>query len=574
MYLRTTTRSNADGTKVRYFQLAVNEWDPGKKRSGATIVYNFGRADGQTEETLRRLADSILRTVGDPQQLAEDDGIDLLDARPIGAVWTLQALWDELTIGETLRGLLGERGCDLPYERALFLLVAHRAIAPSSKLDAWQRWKNDGVWLPSTDDVRLQHVYRAMDFFQEHKERIEKAVYFKMADLLQADVDLIFYDTTSLHFEVDEEDETTQKRVGLARKEIKYPPLRKRGHSKNGREDAPQIVVGMAVTRDGLPVRSWVFPGNTTDVTTVEKVKSDLKGWKLGRCVFVGDAGMNSEDNRRKLSLGGGKYILASRMRVDGEVSGDVLSRPGRYHEVADNLRVKEVIVGDGARQQRYVVCHNPKEEHRVRSRRARHIEHLRAELAALAKRGPSAWRSARAKDLERSEVGRQYLRRLADGRLKVSLRAVKDASRYDGKWVVTTNDDTLSAEDLALGYKQLMRVEEAWRSLKSGLGLRPVYHWRPWRIEAHVGLCVLALLLERVVEMRTGDTWRNARAALERVKVVTYERRGAEIRQTTEPDSDARRIWKAVGVALPPRYHAIIPKHPPADTGEPAPGT
>jgi hypothetical protein len=130
----------------------------------------------------------------------------------------------------------------------------------------------------------------------------------------------------------------------------------------------------MAVTRDGLPVRSWVFTGNTNDVTTVEKVKADLKGWKLGRCVFVGDAGMNSESNRRTLSLGGGKYILASRMRADGEVSDEVLTRAGRYHLVKDNLRVKEVYVGDGERRQRYVVCHNPSEEHRQRMRRAKHL--------------------------------------------------------------------------------------------------------------------------------------------------------------------------------------------------------
>ena len=112
-----------------------------------------------------------------------------------------------------------------------------------------------------------------MDFFIEHKEQIERAVYFKVADLLNVDVDLIFYDTTSLHFEIDEEDEVTQRRTRRDGTEATYEPLRKRGHSKNGRTDAPQIVIGMAVTRDGLPVRSWVFTGNTNDVTTVEKVK-------------------------------------------------------------------------------------------------------------------------------------------------------------------------------------------------------------------------------------------------------------------------------------------------------------
>ena len=135
---------------------------------------------------------------------------------------------------------------------------------------------------------------------------------------------------------MDEEDEVELKRKGST-----YEPLRKRGHSKNGRGDAPQIVIGLAVTRDGLPVRSWVFSGETGDVTTVERVKEDLRGWRLGRCVFVGDAGMNSEENRRKLSLGNGKYILASRLRAGDEVTKVVLARAGRYHLVAGNLRVQ-----------------------------------------------------------------------------------------------------------------------------------------------------------------------------------------------------------------------------------------
>ena len=139
-----------------------------------------------------------------------------------------------------------------------------------------------------------------------------------------ADVDVIFYDTTSLHFEVDEEDE-----LALPHHGSEYEPLRKRGHSKNGRGDAPQIVVGLAVTRDGLPVRSWVFSGETADVTTVANVKEDLRGWRLGRCVFVGDAGMNSENNRQKLALGNGKYILAARMRAGDEVTTEVPAPSG-----------------------------------------------------------------------------------------------------------------------------------------------------------------------------------------------------------------------------------------------------
>ena len=162
--------------------------------------------------------------------------------------------------------------------------------------------------------------------------------------------------------------------------------------------------------------------------------------------------------------------------------------------------------------------------------------------------------------------------RRLSDGRLKIHLGAVREAARYDGKWVVTTNDDTLSAEDLALGYKQLLRVEEAWRSLKSGLGLRPVFHWRPWRIEAHVGLCVLALLLERVAEQRTGKTWRQLRSQLEKTKVIEYERDGVLVQQTTVGHEDLDKILALLKVAVPPRFHTISAANkPPAKAGSPS---
>jgi transposase len=201
-------------------------------------------------------------------------------------------------------------------------------------------------------------------------------------------VDLIFYDTTSLHFEIDEEDrgegEQDEVRGSESAGGKTYRAPRKRGHSKNGRSDAPQIVVGLAVTREGLPVRHWIFPGNTVDVTTVEQVKADLRGWKLSRCVFVGDAGMVSTENLRTLSLGGGKYIMCMPLHQGGEVAEQVMTRPGRYHEVADNLRVKEVMVGDGERRRRYVVCHNPQEEQRQGQHRQEVLAELEAELAAL----------------------------------------------------------------------------------------------------------------------------------------------------------------------------------------------
>jgi transposase len=554
MYLRETKRRNADGSVVRYFQLAENTWDAARGCAIAKVIYSFGRADQLDRETLRRLAASILRVCDDSAVGKLADDVTVRDAWPYGGVYVLEQLWRELGIDKVLARCAKKTGTTQPFERALFAMVANRAIEPYSKLYCWEQWLRDEVFLPSAHEIELQHLYRAMDFLEENKVEVERSVYFAMADLMNADVDLIFYDTTSLHFEVDEEDEDSED-------DAAPPALRKRGYSKNGRGDAPQIVIGLAVTRDGLPVRSWVFPGNQSDVATVERVKSDLRGWRLGRCVFVGDSGMNSEQNRRTLSLGGGKYILAARMRAGDEVTHEVLTRPGRYHVVADNLRVKEVIVGDGEARRRYVVCHNPLEEKRQREHRARLLRELKAELTSLSTKTDQAT-TQRGRALLTSQRFGKYLRH-ANGRLYIDRAAVKQAGRYDGKWVVTSNDDTLHPDDLALGYKQLLRVEMCWRTLKSGLHMRPVFHRLAVRIQAHVSISVLALLLERIIEIRAGDTWRNVVAKLSTIKVVEYERAGARIRQTTALRPETATLLHALGVQPPPLLHAVTSTTP-----------
>lgn len=551
MYLRITKRRNTDGSEVSYYQLAENVWNAERGQAVAKIIYNFGRADEIDPDDLRRLASSILRVVGDGSVAGE--GVTIRDAWPYGAVWVVEQIWKQLGVEKILSQHAGKHkpATVTQFARAIFAMVANRTHAPLSKLHCWEQWMRDDVFLPDAADLELHHLYLGMDFLEEHKAEVEKAVYFKMADLMNADVDLLFYDTTSLHFEIDEEDEATQIKGDRS-----YPPQRKRGYSKNGRDDAAQIVIGLAVTRDGLPVRSWVFPGNTADVATVEKVKEDLRGWRLGRCVFVGDAGMTSEENRRKLSLGGGKYILGAKMRAGDEVTKEVLARQGRYHQVRDNLRVKEVFVGDGERRRRYVVCHNPDEATRQQEHRRKLVAQLEAEIATM-KVGSGKHSKRICTLLTSSRYGR-YLRETSGGKLRIDRAAVAEAARYDGKWVITSNDDTLTVEDLALGYKQLLRVEACWRQLKSGLRMRPVFHYRPWRIQAHVTIAVLTLLVERIAEIRTGDTWRNIADQLDRIKVVEYEHNGVRIRQTSEIDRELTALLAKLGVPVPPKLHTV----------------
>ena len=557
MYLRESRQKRTDGSVLTHLQLAENVWDSKKQRAQVKILYNCGRADdAASTERLRRLARSILRRCAPEEIVAQDPSWQVMNAWPYGDLYVLEQLWRRLGIGEVIHEVCGARKFDFDVERALFAMVANRACAPSSKLYCYEQWLQEEVHLEGAARLELQHLYRAMDFLEAHKDAIEKAIYFRMADLLNLDVEIVFYDTTSLHFEVDEEDrgqgDRDEVHGSLAAGRKTYRALRKRGHSKNGRFDAPQIVVGLAVTRDGFPVRHWIFPGNTVDVTTVERVKKDLQGWQLSRCVFVGDAGMVSQANLETLARGGGKYILCMPIHRGGEVAQEVISRPGRYQKVAGNLEVKEVIVGDGERRRRYVVCYNPEEAARQQQHREQVLKELEAEIDGLrTPRGAS--HSKRVCDLRASGRYGRYLRLTRGDVPRVNQAAVAEASRLDGKFIVHSNDDSLSAADLALGYKQLQRVEIAWRSLKSGLKLRPVFHWAPHRIHAHVALTVLALLLERVAEQACGDTWRNIKDDLRRIKLAQLLSPNGTIWQVTEPAADALKRLKSLQIPKPP---------------------
>jgi len=553
MYLRESKQRRADGSVVTYLQLAENVWNADKGRSQARIVYNCGRADDPDAiERLRRLARSILRRCSPDEIVAAGGDWHLICAWPYGDVYALEAVWKRLGIGAIVQQQAAGRRFGFNLERALFALVANRACAAASKLYCHEQWLKEDVRIAGTEGLELHQLYRAMDFLEANKETIEQAIFYRVADLLSLDVEVIFYDTTSLHFEIDEEDEGDkdgQVRGSAPAGKKAYPAPRKRGHSKNGRGDAPQIVVGLAVTRDGFPVRHWVFPGNTVDVTTVAKVKEDLKGWQLTRCLFVGDAGMVSQANFQALAKGGGKYLMAMPMRRGDEVTESVLTRPGRYRKVAENLEVKEVIVGEGERRRRYAVCFNPLEARRQKAHREVLIRELEAELASLSDQ--SEGYSKRACALRTSARYGRLLKETPKG-LSIDRRAIAELERFDGKFVVHSNDDSLTAEDMALGYKQQQRVEEAWRTMKGGLRMRPVFHWAPHRIHAHIAITVLSLLLERAIEHACQDTWRNIRDDLKQIQLAQLSSPNGTVWQVTEPGREADNRLKALKIKPP----------------------
>jgi len=229
---------------------------------------------------------------------------------------------------------------------------------------------------------------------------------------------------------------------------------------------------------------------------------------------------------------------------------------------VAGNLRVKEVTVapgghGDGeqgARAQRFVVCHNPEQAERDTAVRARLVAYLTDLID-----GSDAWTTRRRDELVgslKTKPGlRRYLRRTSTGLLRVDAAAVKAEAHLDGKWLLRTSDLTLTPDDLAAAYKQLLAVERGWRDMKGALGLRPVFHYREDRIRAHVQLCWLALLLIRVMENTTGDTWRNIRHELDRMHLVTLATPDGKVAQRSTLTAGQKTILDGLDLPEPPRF-------------------
>jgi hypothetical protein len=315
----------------------------------------------------------------------------------------------------------------------------------------------------------------------------------------------------------------------------------------------------MAVTRDGIPVRVWCWPGNTSDSPLIRQVRDELRDWTLGRVIWVADRGFTSAANRRHLSAGGDGYILGEKLRGGSPEAAAALARPGRYQDVTDNLRVKEVKVSE---HERFLVCHNPEAADRDAAVRANLVAKLEAMIAGTDRLSPDKRAELRGVISTRPGLAR-FLRTTPTGLLRLDAAKVTADAKLDGKYLLRTSDPRLSAEDIALGYKQLLEVERGWRDMKQVLDLRPVFHRLEDRIRAHVLLCWLALLLARIIETRAGTTWPRARDELQRLHVGTFTGPAGVFRQTSQPRDETRRLHTALDIALPPRILDLNPEQP-----------
>jgi transposase len=535
--------------KNEYLQLVENR-RVGKKIT-QRVVATIGRMDwlregGNIETIIRslsRFSEKALLVLS-----ARGNADVRAAAKKIGPAVIFERLWQELGVDKIIRRLLKGRKFEFDVERAIFLTVLHRLFISGSdrSCDKWRRdHRIDGI-----ESLCLHHLYRGMTFLGEEtvdqkdrtpfaprciKDVIEEELFRHNSDLFTG-VDLFFFDTTSIYFEGEGGQTLGQK-----------------GHSKDHRPDLNQMVVGTLINDHGRPVCCEIWPGNTADVKTLLPVADRLKKrFAVDLFCLVADRGMISDETVKALDKKDIPYILGSRMRKTKEIRDEVLSRPGQYQEVhrkgvkeSSSLKVKEVWVDD----RRYIVCLNEKQARKDEQDRALIIESLKSQL----KKGPKA--------LVGNRGYRRYLKLVSDD-IAIDEAKIEEEAHYDGKWVLRTNTD-LPADMVALKYKELWQVEQAFRDMKSVLETRPVFHQTDETIRGHVFCSFLALVLRKELDSRLEKAghsfeWTDIKQDLEALQEITIAEQNETLAVRTECVGTCGKIFQAVGVAIPPAIREL----------------
>ncbi|MGA9235507.1 MAG: IS1634 family transposase [Desulfobacterales bacterium] len=529
----------------QYLQIVENHKEKGKVKQ--QVIATIGRMDQLHEKhrvetlirSLSRFSEQALLILSGKSEVSAD-------ARKIGPPLIFERLWQQTGIKAALHSLLTQRKFEFDIERAVFITVLHRLMVSGSDRSC-SRWQRDYI-LEGAQELSLHHLYRAMSFLGEelenqkgatpfsprcNKDLIEEHIFRHRRDLFTS-LDLVFFDTTSIYFEGGGD------------------TIGQRGFSKDHRPDLKQMVVGAVIDDKGQPICCEMWPGNTTDVKTLLPIVEKMQQrFKIDRVCIVADRGMISAETIRQLENPENKipYILGTRMRKVKEIRDVVLSHPGRYKEVRpesvdgkdpEPLKIKQVEHNG----HRYIVCCNPRQARKE----ARDREVILAALKEQIKKG--------AKSLVGNKGYRKYLK-LAKDSVSIDEEKVRYESRFDGKWVLSTNTN-MSAEKVALSYKELWQVEKVFRDVKSLLNTRPIFHQRDRTIRGHVFCSFLALVLRKELERQLNLAghvleWADIKQDLKALQQVTIEENGRKMAIRSKCEGVCGKVFQAVGVAMPP---------------------
>ncbi|HTP06602.1 MAG TPA: IS1634 family transposase [Anaerolineae bacterium] len=536
----------------RYLQIVENERDGSKTRQ--SVLATLGRIDeleasGKLDALLRsgtRFCETAVLISG-----LRDGTLETSATKRIGAVLVFERLWEQTGCRQVIANLLGQRRFEFPVERAIFSTVLHRLMISGSDR-ACERWL-DAYRIDGAENLELHHLYRAMGWLGEAltdqdgathsprrtKDLIEEQLFARRRSLF-SDLSMVLFDTTSFYFH------------GAGGES-----LGRHGKSKDHRPDLKQVVVGVVLDKDGRPICSESWPGNTTDVKALLPVIDRLRQrFGINRMCVCADRGMISAETLAELEARGIEYILGARERSDKEVREIVLADKKPMVPLAipkangkcTEIEVKEVIVGDwgpGSNPRRYVVCFNPQEAKRDAAAR----EAILHSLADKLDHGDKA--------LVGNDGYRRFLATPRDGHFKIDPDRVAEDARFDGIYILRTNTK-LNTLSIALAYRQLWRVEAIFRTAKSILETRPIFHQGDDTIAGHLFCSFLALVLRKELDERLAAAgydpeWGDVVRDLDRVEEVTVEQNNKRFNLRAQAPGCAGLVCKAVGVSLPP---------------------
>jgi transposase len=525
MFVRKTTSKNKNGTTRTYVQIVQGYRENGKVRH--KIIANLGRLEKLQEGEIDNLLEHLSKFSKETWIKSRPENLKVEWTKQWGPALVYHRLWEELSLGSHLRTLLESTEITSPLEEAAFAMVLNRLCDPQSKLGV-SEWVNT-VHRPEFSKLKLQHYYKALDFLADHKEKIEVQLFSRIRSLFNMELDLVFWDTTSTYFEGSGPEE-----------------LAKYGFSKDKRPDRLQIVIGLLMTKEGIPVAHQIFPGSTNDTKTFTSIVDDLKKrFNITRVIMVGDRGMVSKKILKELRESGLEYIVGLKMRRLKGID-DMISWRSRYLQVKNNLKVKEVRIDGWGR---YILCLNPEAQKRDQMARKSMVAKLEQKL------------KNNAKSLVGNRGYRRYL--TVDGKaVGIDRDKLRKEARFDGKYLLLTNCD-LPMGQVALAYKDLWKVERAFRELKSGLDLRPIYHWTDTRVRGHVMVCFLALVLESALQKNIRDnnpttSFRKVMKDLAQMQAVKVSFDDQHYLTRSELQGDAFAAFKAVK-ARPPLHMQIL---------------
>jgi len=533
----------------QYLQIVENRKIKGKVIQ--RVIVTLGRMDQLKQKdrietlirSLARFSEKVLLILSGKSNVSAT-------AKKIGPALIFERLWKELGIKKVISNLLLERKFEFDAERAIFLTVLHRLFISGSDRSC-EKWRGDYV-IEGIEKLCLHHLYRAMAFLGEPtqdqtgatpfaprctKDLIEEGMFFERRDLFTG-LDLVFFDTTSICFEGQGGETLGQK-----------------GHSRDRRPELNQMVVGVVIDSKGKPVCCEMWPGNTADVKTLIPVIERIRTrFHIAQFCIVADRGMVSAETVKELQQKEIPYILGTRMRKVNEIKRDVLSHAGRFKEVYPEgksskdptpLKVKEVRLNNT----RYILCVNPRQARKDAQDRQAIFEALKEKI------------TTNPKTLIGNKGYRKYLKISRDS-VTIDQDKIAYESRFDGKWVLITNTN-FSAAQVAIKYKQLWQVEQVFRDVKSVLETRPVYHQRDENIRGHVCCSFLALVLRKELDRRLEEAghcfeWADIKQDLKSLQQVLIEDNGKSLALRTECVGTCGKVFRAVGVAIPPTIREV----------------